>query len=144
MIDEADALLRQAGSRREIGRYQLEAAVQSAHAVRRYGRQADWGAIEQLYDALWIMTASPVVAINRAVAVAQTRGPQAGLELLDRWKGDDRLEEYQPYWAARAELLARAGKRDAADDAFARAMGLEREESVRTFLQRRRDFVRHL
>ena len=141
MMDEADSLLRQAGGKGAIGRYQIEAAVQSAHAVRRHGRAADWQAIEQLYEALSSITGSPVVAINHAVAVAQTRGAAAGLELLDRLKDDVRLAEYQPYWAARADLLARAGDRDAADHAFQRAIGLERDPSVSTFLQRRREAV---
>ena len=66
-----------------IGRYQLEAAVQSAHAVRRLTGRSDWAAIERLYDALSAITDSPVVAINRAVAIAETRGAEAGLARLD-------------------------------------------------------------
>jgi RNA polymerase sigma-70 factor (ECF subfamily) len=139
MMDEADSLLRQAAGRSAIGRYQLEAAVQSAHVVRRHGRDADWEAIEQLYNALSSITGSPVVAINHAVAVAQTRGAAAGLALLDQLGNDDRLAEYQPYWAARADLLARTGDRDAADLAFQRAIGLERDHAVSAFLQRRRE-----
>jgi len=138
MIDEADSLLRQAGGKGAIGRYQLEAAVQSAHVVRRHGREADWVAIEQLYRALLSVTGSPVVGVNHAVAAAHTRGAAAGLELLDRLSDDPRLAEYQPYWAARADLLARAGDREAADHAFQRAIGLERDPSVSAFLQRRR------
>jgi RNA polymerase sigma-70 factor (ECF subfamily) len=141
MIDEADALLQQAAGKRTIGRFQLEAAVQSAHVVRRHGRDADWGAIEQLYGALLSITRSPVVGVNHAVAVAQTRGAAEGLELLDQLKNDPRLAEYQPYWAARADLLARAGDREAADHAFERAIGLERDQSVSAFLQRRRDVL---
>ena len=98
-----------------IGRYQLEAAVQSAHVVRRRTGAADWAAIEQLYDALLALTGSPVVAINRAVAIAETRGAAAGLAALDALAGDARLADYQPYWAARAGLLARSGAVDAAD-----------------------------
>jgi RNA polymerase sigma-70 factor (ECF subfamily) len=141
MIDEADALLQQAAAKNMIGRYQLEAAVQSAHVVRRHGRDADWEAIEQLYGALLSITGSPVVAVNHAVAVAQTRGAAAGLELLDQLRGDPRLADYQPYWAARAELLSRAGDGEAADHAFERAIGLERDQSVSAFLQRRRDVL---
>ena len=70
-----------------IGRYQLEAAVQSAHVVRRRTGAADWAAIVQLYDALLALTGSPVVAINRAIAVAETRGPAAGLAALDALAG---------------------------------------------------------
>jgi RNA polymerase sigma-70 factor (ECF subfamily) len=138
LIDEAETLLRRASQMGEIGRYQLEAAVQSAHVVRRLTGSADWAAIERLYDALLTLTGSPVVAINRAVAIAQTRGPAAGLAALDALSDDARLAEYQPYWAARAQLLARMGDTQAADRAFERAIGLESDPAVRRFLQGRR------
>jgi len=138
LIDEAEALLLRAGGMGAVGRYQLEAAVQSAHVVRRRTGQADWTAIERLYDALMALTGSPVVAINRAVAVAETRGPAAGLAALDALADDARLAEYQPYWAARAGLLARSGDVDRAEQAYERAIGLEADPAVRRFLQRRR------
>src|SRR5207342_2561356 len=108
-----------------VGRYQLEAAIQSAHVVRRRTGRADWAAIEQLYDALSALTGSPVVAINRAIALAETRGPAAGIAALDAVADDARLAGYQPYWAARAGLLARSGETEAADQAYERAIGLE-------------------
>jgi RNA polymerase sigma-70 factor, ECF subfamily len=135
MIEEAEALLFRASGMGTIGRFQLEAAVQSAHVVRRRTGVADWAAIEQLYDALLAITASPVVAINRAIAVAETQGPKAGLAALDALADDARLADYQPYWAARAGLLARAGQIDAADHAYQRAIGLEADPAVRRFLQ---------
>jgi RNA polymerase sigma-70 factor (ECF subfamily) len=138
LIDEAEAQLLHASEAGRIGRYQLEAAVQSAHVMRRRGGRTDWSAIERLYDALFSLTGSPVVAINRAVAVAETRGAPAGLAALDAVKDDARLAEYQPYWAARAELLARCGEVRAADEAYERAIGLEPDPAVRSFLQRRR------
>jgi len=141
LIDEAEALLLRASDAGRIGRYQLEAAVQSAHVIRRRSGRTDWDAIERLYDALLSLTASPVVAINRAVAVAETRGASAGLAALDALKEDARLAEYQPYWAARAELLARCGDLPAAEAAYERAIGLESDESVRSFLQQRRAHV---
>jgi RNA polymerase sigma-70 factor (ECF subfamily) len=134
MIDEAEELLHRASAGGTIGRYQLEAAVQSAHVVQRLTGHADWVAIEQLYDALSELTASPVVAINRAIAIAETRGAEAGLVLLDHLKGDARLTDYQPYWAARAGLLARAGDREGARLAYQRAIGLETDPAVRRFL----------
>ncbi len=134
MIAEAEMLLRRAGAMGAVGRFQLEAAVQSAHAVRRLTGQSDWAAIERLYDALSAITDSPVVAINRAVAVAETRGPKAGLAILDEVANDPRLAEYQPYWAARAGLLARTGAFAAADDAYRHAIGLEADPAVRRFL----------
>jgi len=98
-------------------------------------------AIENLYDALFAVTGSPVVAINRAIAVAETRGAAEGLALLDALELDAalaaRLAEYQPYWAARAALLARTGSAAAARDAYQRAIGLESDPAVRRFLQQR-------
>ena len=137
MIDEAEALLLRARACGDLGRYQLEAAVQSAHAMRRHRSPPDWPAIERLYDALCVLTGSPVAAVNRAVALARTRGPQAGLAALDALAGDARLADYQPYWAARAELLAGSGALDEAAQAYRRAIGLERDPAVRRFLQRR-------
>ena len=138
LIEEAEALLYRASAMGVIGRFQLEAAVQSAHVVRRRTGASDWVAIERLYDALAAITGSPVVAINRAIAVAETRGAAAGLAALDALADDPRLSDYQPYWAARAGLLARTGKLDAADAAYQRAIGLESDPAVRRFLQQRR------
>jgi RNA polymerase sigma-70 factor (ECF subfamily) len=137
LIEEAEALLLRASTMGSIGRYQLEAAIQSAHVVRRRTGTSDWAAIERLYDALSAMTDSPVVAINRAIAVAETRGAAAGLAALDALADDARLAEYQPYWAARAGLLARAGEVEGADQAYQRAIGLESDPAVRRFLQLR-------
>ena len=139
MIDEAEALLRRASTMNVIGRYQLEAAVQSAHVVRRLTGAADWTAVEKLYDALFALTGSPVVAINRAVAVGETEGAAAGLARLDALADDARLADYQPYWAARAGLLTRTG--DAAASAFDRAIGLESDPTVRRFLQQKRSKI---
>ncbi len=135
-IDEAEALLARASQMGRIGRYQLEAAVQSAHVVRRRTGRADWPAIVGLYDALLTLTGSPVVGINRAVAIAETQDPKAGLAALDALADDSRLADYQPYWAARAGLLARAGAVAAAGKAYQRAIGLEADPAVRRFLQR--------
>jgi RNA polymerase sigma-70 factor (ECF subfamily) len=138
LIAEAEKLLFRASSVGAIGRYQLEAAVQSAHVVRRRSGCADWAAIERLYDALLALTGSPVVALNRAIALAETRGPAAGLDALDALAGDARLRDYQPYWAARADLLARSGDAAEADVAYERAIGLESDPAVRRFLHERR------
>jgi RNA polymerase sigma-70 factor (ECF subfamily) len=138
LIDEAEALLRRASRMGAIGRYQLEAAVQSAHTTRRLTGRTDWVAIRQLYDALLVIAGSPVVAINRAIAIAETDGAAAGLGELDGLADDKRLGDYQPYWAARAGLLARLGKTPEAAEAFDRAIGLERDPAVRRFLQERR------
>jgi RNA polymerase sigma-70 factor (ECF subfamily) len=138
VIEQADALLLRARSLGVIGRYQLEAAVQSAHAARRHLGHSDWPAIVMLYDGLLALTASPVVAVNRAVALAEVQGASAGLAALDAIGEDRRIAEYQPYWAARAALLARLGDREAADNAYALAIGLESDPALRAFLQKKR------
>lgn len=137
MIDEAEELLRRAGSFGAIGRYQLEAALQSAHVYRcRTGRN-NWPDVLQLYDALLALSHSPVVAINRALAVAEVRGPRAALDEIDAIAADPRLAEYQPYWAARAELLVKLGAKAESHEAYEIAIGLERDPAVRDFLRRR-------
>lgn len=136
-IGEAEALLRRAGALGSIGRYQLEAALQSAHVHRRRTGQANWAEVVQLYDALLALAASPVVALNRALAIAELHGADTALEAMQELHADRRLAEYQPYWAARAELLTRTGKHPEARRAYEMAVGLERDPAVRRFLQRR-------
>ncbi len=138
MIEEAESLLLRASPMGLIGRYQLEAAIQSAHVARRIDGRANWSAIVSLYNALQLLTGSPVVAINRALAVAEIESPRAALEAIDAAGADPRVAAYQPYWAARAELLARTGAREEAWHAYEIAIGLERDDSVRHFLERRR------
>ena len=137
MIFEAEELLRRASARGSIGRYQLEAALQSAHVYRCRTGQPNWSEILKLYDALLALTASPVVAINRALALAELHGPSAGLAAMPDSATDPRLAEYQPYWAARAELLTKSGAPKEAHEAYEMAIGLERDPAVRRFLQTR-------
>ena len=111
MIGEAEAVIRRASALGAIGRYQLEAALQSAHVYRGRTGHANWADVAQLYDALFALTSSPV-ALNRALAIAELHGPAAGLDAMPDPKADARLSEYQPYWAARAELLAKTGAND--------------------------------
>jgi RNA polymerase sigma-70 factor (ECF subfamily) len=91
----------------------------------------------ELYDGLLALSGSPVVAINRALAVAEVAGAATALEILQGLSADKRLTEYQPYWAARAELLARCGAAAEARHAYEVAIGLERDPAVRRFLQQR-------
>ena len=137
MIEQAESLLYEASRLGSIGRYQLEAALQSAHVHRRLTNAANWPHVVQLYDALWALSGSPVVAINRALAVAEMSGAEAALAALDGVSADPRLVEYQPYWAARAELLAKTGAHTDARRAYDVAIGLERDDAVRRFLQQR-------
>jgi predicted RNA polymerase sigma factor len=137
MIAIAEALLLRASALGSVGRYQLEGALQSAHVYRRRTGHANWAAVVQLYDALWALSGSPVVAINRALAVAEMHGPCAALKAMQEVTADVRLTEYQPYWAARAELLAKTGAHSEARHAYEIAIGLERDPAVRSFLQQR-------
>jgi predicted RNA polymerase sigma factor len=142
MIAEAEKLLFEAGKLGTIGRFQLEAALQSAHVDRRRTGRANWAEIVQLYDALLLVSASPVVAINRAVALAETKGAPAALQALEAVAPETRFEQYQPYWAARADLLARTGAAEKASQAYEIAIGLERDAAVRQFLRRRQANLR--
>jgi predicted RNA polymerase sigma factor len=137
MIFEAEQLLRRASALGSIGRYQLEAALQSAHVYRCRTGRGNWTDVLKLYDALFALTGSPVVAINRALAIAEVRGTRAGLDAMPDPAADARLAEYQPYWAARAELLAKTGAHNEARQAYEIAIGLERDDTVRRFLQQR-------
>jgi predicted RNA polymerase sigma factor len=137
MIDEAEALLQRASGMNSIGRYQLEGALQSAHVDRCRTGQANWAEVVQLYDALFALAGSPVVAINRALAIAELHGAGAALVVMQEVAADKRLAEYQPYWAARAVLLAKTGALGEAREAYEIAIGLERDAPVRRFLQER-------
>ena len=143
MIDEAEALLRRAGTRGVIGRYQLEAALQSAHvaslpdAAEPTGRRS-WSST---------MRCSLFRARRWWRSIARWRLPNCAalkrvLDAMPEPSSDARLAEYQPYWAARAELLARTDARDEAWDAYEMAIGLERDAAVRRFLQGRQAALR--
>ena len=132
-IDEAERLLRLSAAMASSGRFQLEAAIQSAHADRRNTGATDWPAIAMLYDALFALTGSRVVAVNRAVAIAHARGPAEGLRLLEQIERGDAMETFQSYWAAKADLQARVGDAAAADS-YRRAIGLESDPATRAFL----------
>jgi RNA polymerase sigma-70 factor (ECF subfamily) len=137
-IAEAEALLHRASQMGRIGRFQLEAAIQSAHVDRRRTGAANWSHVAELYKALYSLTGSPVVLINRALAIAEVDGPAAGLNAMPDQTVEPRLTEYQPYWAARSELLARTGAFQEARRANEIATGLERDPAVRRFLERQR------
>jgi predicted RNA polymerase sigma factor len=133
-IAHAEHLLRRALALGSIGRYQLEGALQSAHVYRRHTGQPNWQQIVQLYDALYALAPTPVVAINRALALAELEGAPAALESIAPLASDDRLATYQPYWAARADLLARTGASAEAHRAYDIAIGLETDPAIRRFL----------
>ena len=139
LINDAEGLLLRASGLGVVGRYQLEAAIQSAHAARRVTGSTDWQAIMQLYQGLSKIMPSPVVAINLAVAIAEVEGPDAGLAALPALYENSELVQFQPYWAARAALLSRAGLIQDAFEAYGMAIGLESDPAVRNFLLAKRD-----
>jgi predicted RNA polymerase sigma factor len=142
MIDEAETTLRRASARGAIGRYQLEGALQSAHVHRCRTGQDNWRDVLQLYDAIFALTSSPVAAVNRALAIAELQGADAGLEAMPEASPENRLNEYQPYWAALAELLARNGAMEEASKAYDIATGLSSDPAIRRFLLKRREALR--
>jgi RNA polymerase sigma-70 factor (ECF subfamily) len=123
---------------RRPGEYQLQAAI----TALQIGDTADWAQIAELYGALAAVNPSPVVELNRAVAVGLASGPVAGLELLEPLLGDTALERYQPLHAAHAELLSRAGDAEGAARAYEQAIALTANVVEREELERRRDSIR--
>jgi RNA polymerase sigma-70 factor (ECF subfamily) len=136
-IAEAESLLHRASTLGSIGRFQLEAALQSAHVHRCRTGVQNWALVIQLYDALFALVQSPVVAINRALALSEVHGPAAALNAMPDLAADRRLAQYQPYWAARAELLTRSGAHAEARQAYQIAVTLEPNSAVRRFLEAR-------
>jgi RNA polymerase sigma-70 factor (ECF subfamily) len=125
----------------ELSPYHLQAEIASCHALAPSFEETDWPRILDCYDALLEMDPSPVVTLNRAVAVAQTEGPEAGLEALSPVLDDPALASYDPLFAVRAELLARAGRPDAARDAIRKAIKLATSPPRREYYEgREREF----
>jgi RNA polymerase sigma-70 factor (ECF subfamily) len=137
LIAFAEDLLRQANAAGPSGRYQIEAAIQSAHVTRRLTGHANWAAVVALYDYLLTLTGSPVVVLNRAVARAELDGAHAALADLAPLEADTRLQSYQPFWAAKGHLLARAGETAAATEALTVAIGLSTDEAAKAYLKTR-------
>ena len=137
-IDEGVATLDRALRLRRPGAYQLQAAISALHAQAPSAADTDWPQIAALYGRLAREAPSPVVDVNRAVAVGLAHGADAGLCLLEPLLADGRLDAYQPLHAAHAELLRRAGRIGAAHDAFTRAIELTANAVERVELERRR------
>jgi predicted RNA polymerase sigma factor len=134
MIDEAQQLLAAAERAGRIGRFQLEAAIQSAHARRAWSGRTDWESIALLYHGLVRLAPTIGALIGRAAAVAEARGAETGWALLQAVPAEA-VAGYQPYWALAAHLLKRLGRTEAAD-AYRRAIGLCEDPAMRDFLAR--------
>ena len=133
-IDEGVRVLNRALRLRRPGRYQLEAAIAALHAEAPSADAIDWPQIAELYEELWRMLPSPVVALNRAVAVAQAGRPEDGIALVDQIEG---LDRYHLLHAARADLLMRLERFDEARREYRRALELTRNPAEREFLEHR-------
>ncbi|MCX6048746.1 MAG: RNA polymerase sigma factor [Chloroflexi bacterium] len=137
-IDEGIAILDEALLLHAPGAYQVQAAISALHAEAATADATDWPQIAALYETLAVMTPSPVVEVNRAVAVAMAQGPTVGLLLLHRIDG---AENFYPYHVARADLLRRMNQREAAADAYERALALCSNSAEHTYLQRQLDEI---
>ena len=136
-IDEGRALLDRALRLGRPGAYQVQAAIAALHDAAAQAGDTDWRQIAALYARLAGIAPSPVVELNRAVAIAMADGPEAGLARLDALAGDERLATYPYFHSARADLLRRLGRRAAAGDAYRAALALTSNEVERAFLTRR-------
>jgi RNA polymerase sigma-70 factor (ECF subfamily) len=141
-IREGLATLERAVRLRRPGEYQLQAAITALQVQAPDAEATDWAQIAELYGALAALSPSPVVELNRAVAVGLASGPGAGLELLEPLLDDPTLERYQPLHAAHAELLSRAGDVAGATGAYERAIALSANDVERAELERRLDALR--
>src|SRR4029453_6319642 len=137
LIDEGARLVERALESRRFGPYTIQAAIAGVHAEARTADETDWGEIVGLYDVLWRMDSSPVIELNRAVAVAMRAGPASGLELVERILARGDLKDYRFAHAARAELCRRLGRVTDARQSFERALALTKQEPERRFIERR-------
>jgi RNA polymerase sigma-70 factor (ECF subfamily) len=134
---EGLALVEHAMAGRDYGRYTMQAAIAAEHARAASAEQTDWAAIARLYERLLPLQPSPVVELNRAVAVAMAQGPEAGLALVDQLIEGGELARYHLVYAARADLCRRLGRKAEAREAYQKALALAQQEVERRFLERR-------
>ena len=137
LIAEGQAIVRRCLARNQPGPYQIQAAINAVHGDARVAAATDWRQIVRLYDQLMAIAASPVVALNRAVAVAEVDGPEAGLALLDAIDSAE-LDRHHLAHAIRADFLRRLGRRDEAAAAYDAAIGRTENLREQAFLRRAR------
>lgn len=135
LIDEGHRLVRGCLALGRPGPYQIQAAINAVHTDALDASMTDWGQVAQLYDQLLAVAPSPVVRLNRAVAVAELDGPGVALAEVDRLE----LRDYHPWWAVRADLLRRLGRLDEAREAYDEAIALTDNSAERSWLAARRD-----
>ncbi|HKW71135.1 MAG TPA: sigma-70 family RNA polymerase sigma factor [Candidatus Dormibacteraeota bacterium] len=132
LIGEGQAIVRRCLDRNQPGQYQIQAAINAVHADAKTFEQTDWPQIIALYDQLLAIAPTPVVALNRAIAIGEVRGPAAALALVDGLE----LDTYYAFHATRADLLQRLGHKDEAAAAYMRAAALAPTDAERDFLER--------
>jgi RNA polymerase sigma-70 factor (ECF subfamily) len=137
LIREGLAFLELSARGSELSEYHIEAAIAAVHATARGIDETDWGRLVSLYDSLIAMRRSPVIALNRAIAIAQRDGPERGLEEVRRITDADRLKAYPFYWAALGEFELRCKRSEAAGEYFRTALALARNEPERHFFSQR-------
>jgi len=137
LMAEGQRLLDLSATGKELTEYHVEAAIASVHVTAHRTEETDWGRIVALYDTLMAIRPSPVVALNRAIAIAQHEGPQRGLEEIRSIARSDRLATYPFYFAALGDLELRSGRREAANGHFRAALAVARNPMERRFLERR-------
>jgi RNA polymerase sigma-70 factor (ECF subfamily) len=142
-IDEGLARLDAALRLNRAGAYQVQAAISALHAQADRSEATDWRQIARLYRRLLDLNPSPVVELNRAVAVAMVEGPEAGLRLLDRLEAIGALPGYHYLPASRADLLRRAGRLEEARSAYEQALRLTENAAERAFIERRLSQISH-
>jgi RNA polymerase sigma-70 factor (ECF subfamily) len=136
LLQEAEQGLAQAAVAQSLGRFQLEAAIQSAHMQRVSGQATDWDAIALLYEGLLHIAPTLGARVSQAAAIAEARGPAASLQALAKIP-PEAIQNYQPYWALKAHLLHQLDQPAAARDAYQRAIGLSEDAAIREFLLER-------
>jgi RNA polymerase sigma-70 factor (ECF subfamily) len=136
-IAEGVGLVSRAFAREEVGAYAVQAAISALHASAASPEETNWAQICQFYDLLLSAENSPVIALNRAVAIAMRDGPEAGLKLIDELVASEELADYHLVYAAKADFLRRLGKKALAKTAYEQALAGAKQEPERRFLQKR-------
>ena len=131
LIEEGQAIVRACLRRNQPGPYQLQAAINAVHADAPTVEETDWSQIVALYDQLLAVAPTPVVALNRAIAIGEVQGPAAALALVDELE----LDNYYPFHATRADLLRRLGRHSEAAAAYERAADMAPTDAERDFLR---------
>ncbi len=144
LIEEGDQILRRALEERSIGPYQIQAAISAVHAHAEDWKSTDWPQIAQLYRRLYALQPSAVIKLNEAVAISMIQGPEVGLEILEELESEGLLKNYQPFYAAKADMLRRSKRFEEAVEAYQIALEKSENRQEKEFLQKRiKDLTRN-